>query len=106
MFKNQSQLPDVNMSINKGGPEISEKPKEDTRTENVTQTVVEVHAKDPKSKEPTGMAVTICPDSLLKEVIIDGVHYAMTPLDEPKEACAPTMSVTASFFCQTFRNCR
>ena len=30
MFKNQSQLPDVNTSINEGGPEMSEKPKEDT----------------------------------------------------------------------------
>ena len=40
------------------------------------------------------MAVTICPDGLLKEVIIDGVCYTMTPLDEPKEASVPTMSLT------------
>ena len=93
MFENQSQLPDVNTSINKGGPETCEKPKEDTRRENVTETVVEVHAEDPKSKELTGMAVTICPDGLLKEVIIDRVHYAITPLNEPKEASVP-MSVT------------
>ena len=82
------------MSINEGGPETSEKPKEDTRTENVTETVVEVHAEDPKSKEPMGMAATISPDSLLKEVTIDGVCYAITPLDEPKEASVPTTSVT------------
>ena len=94
MFENQSQLPDVNMSINEGGPETSEKPKEDTRTENVTETVVEVHAEDPKSQEPTGMAATICPNGLLKKLIIDGVHYAITPLNEPKEASVPTTSVT------------
>ena len=94
MFENQSQLPDVNTSINEGGPETSEKPKEDTRTENVTETFVEVHAEDPKLKEPTGMAVTICLDGLLKEVIIDGVCYAITPLDEPKEASVPTTSAT------------
>ena len=94
MFENQSQLRDVNMSINKGGPETSEKPKEDTRTENVTETVVEVHAEDPKLKEPMGMSATICPNGLLKEVIIDGVCYAITPLDEPKEASVPAMSAT------------
>ena len=94
MFENQSQLPDVNTSINEGGPKTSEKPKEDTRAENVTETVAEVHAEDSKLKEPTGMAATICPDSLLKEVIIDGVRYAITPLNEPKEASVPTMSVT------------
>ena len=32
----KSQLPDVNTSINEGSPETSEKPKEDTGTENVT----------------------------------------------------------------------
>ena len=41
-----------------------------------------------------GMAATICPDGLLKEVIIDGVCYAITPLNEPKEASVPTTSVT------------
>ena len=41
-----------------------------------------------------GMAVTICPNGLLKEVIIDGVCCAITPLDEPKEASIPTTSVT------------
>ena len=80
-----SQLPDVNMSINGGGPETSE---------NVTDTVVEVHAEDPKLKEPTGMSATIHPDGLLKEVIIDGVCYAITPLNEPKEASVPTTSAT------------
>ena len=60
MFENQSQLPDVNMSINEGGPETCEKPKEDTRRENVTETGAEVHVEDPKSKEQMGMAVTIC----------------------------------------------
>ena len=52
MLENQSQLPDVNMSINEGGPETSEKPKEDTRTENATETVVEPHAEDPNQKNP------------------------------------------------------
>ena len=93
MFENQSQLPDVNISIHEGGPETSEKPKEDTRTENVTETVVEVHVEDPKSKEPKSMVATICPDGLLKEVITDGVCYAITPLDEPEEASVP-MSAT------------
>ena len=72
---------------------MSEKPKEDTGKENVTETVVEVHVEDPKLKEPTSMAATIHPNGLLKEVIIDGMCYTMTPLDEPKEACVPT-SVT------------
>ena len=40
------------------------------------------------------MAATIHPDGLLKEVIIDEVRYAITPLDEPKEATVPTTSVT------------
>ena len=35
-LKIKSQLPDVNTSINEGGPETREKPKEDTRRENVT----------------------------------------------------------------------
>ena len=56
------------MSINKSGPETHEKPKEDTGRQNLIETVVEVHAEDRKSKEPTGMAPTICPDGLLKEV--------------------------------------
>ena len=94
MFKNQSQLPDVNTSINDGGSETSEKPKEDTGKENVTETVAEVHVEDPILKKPMGMAATICPDGLFKEVIIDGMHYMMTPLDELKEACVPTKSVT------------
>ena len=33
-------------------------------------------------------------DGLLKEVIIDGIHYTMTPLDELKEACVLTTSAT------------
>ena len=70
------------MSINEGGPETHEKPTEDGGRKNVTETVAEVHAEDPKLKEPMGMAVTIHPNGLLKEVIIDGVHYAITPLDE------------------------
>ena len=36
MFENQSQLPNVSMSINKGGPETHEKPEEDGRRQNVT----------------------------------------------------------------------
>ena len=70
------------MSINKSDPETREKPKEDTGRQNVTETVAEVHAGDPKSKEPMGMAATICPDGLLKEVIIDGYvmpsHHSMS----------------------------
>ena len=50
MFENQSQLPDVNMSINEGSTET----KEDGRRQNVTETVAEVHAKDPKSKDQWG----------------------------------------------------
>ena len=40
MFENQSQLPDVNTSINEDGPETHEKPKEDSGRQNVTETVV------------------------------------------------------------------
>ena len=94
MFKNQSQLPDVNTSINEGDPEMSEKPKEDTGEENVTETVAEAHAENSILKKPTGMAAIICPDGLFKEVIIDGMCYTMTPLDEPKEACVPITSAT------------
>ena len=94
MFENQSQLPDVNTSINEGDPETHEKPKEDTGRQNVTERVAEVHAKDPKSKEPMWMAATIHPNGLLKEVIIDGICCAITPLDEPKETSVLTMSAT------------
>ena len=93
MFENQSELPDVNMSINEGGPETCEKPKQDGRRQNVMEIVAEVHAKEPKTKELMEMAATICPDGLLKEVIIDVVCYAITLLDEPKEASVPTTSV-------------
>ena len=54
VFQNQSQLPDVNKSINEGGPETREKPKEDGGRQNVTETVVEVHAKGPKSTDGDG----------------------------------------------------
>ena len=94
MFENESQLPNVNMSINKGSPETHKKPTEDGRRQNVTETVAEVHAKDPKSKELMGIVATIHPNGLLKEVIIDGVCYAITPLNEPKEASIPTTSAT------------
>ena len=60
----------------------------------MTETVAEVHAEDPILKKPMGMAATICPNGLFKEVIIDGMHYMMTPVDEPKEACVRTTSVT------------
>ena len=39
-FENQSELPDVNTSINKSGPETHEKPKQDGRRQNVTEIVV------------------------------------------------------------------
>ena len=94
MFEYQSELPDVNTSINKGGPETREKPKQDDGRQNVTEIVVEVHAKKPKTKEPRGMAATIHPNGLLKDMIIDGVHYAITPLKEPKEASVPATSAT------------
>ena len=58
------------------------------------ETLVEVHSEPAKAKEPTGIAATIQPDGLLKEVIIDGVHYKMIPLEEPKKACVPTTSPT------------
>ena len=48
--ENQSKLPDVNTSINEGGPKTHDKPK-DTGRQNVTETVVEVHTKDSKSKQ-------------------------------------------------------
>ena len=94
MFENQSELPAFNSSINGGGPETHKKPKEDGRRKNVTEIVVEVHAEEPKTKKLTGMASTIQPNGLLKEVIIDGVCYAITLLNEPKEASVPTTSVT------------
>ena len=54
LLENESQLPSVNKSINRGGPETCKKPTEDSGRQNVTETVVEVHAKDPKLKEPMG----------------------------------------------------
>ena len=61
----------------------------------VTETVAEVHSKPLKAKEPKGVAVTIRPDGLLNEIVIDGIRYLMTPVEEPKEACVLTMSPTA-----------
>ena len=37
------------------------------------------------------------PDGLLKEVVIDRVHYTITPLDEPKEASVSTTLATVPF---------
>ena len=55
---------------------------------------MELQAKAPTLRELMGMAATIHPTGLLKEVIIDGVHYAITPLNEPKETSVPTTSAT------------
>ena len=93
MFEKQTELPDVNSSINEGVPASGDKGNEDD-VQNVTQTVAEVHSKPAKAKEPSGMAATIRPNGLLEEIIIDGIHYTMIPLDELKEACVPTMSAT------------
>ena len=89
MFEKQTELPNVNSSINECVPASGDKGNEDD-VQNVTQTVAKVHSVPVKAKEPSGMGVTIWPDGLLKEVIIDGIHYTMTPLDELKEACVPT----------------
>ena len=70
-----------------------EKPKEDTRRQNLTEQR-ENTCQRSQIERTDGMAVTICPNGLLKEVIIDGVCYAITPFDEPKEASVPTTSVT------------
>ena len=59
----------------------------------MSETVAEVHAEEQK-KNLTGITATIHPNGLLKEVIIDGVCYTITPLDEPKEASVPTTSAT------------
>ena len=93
MFEKQTELPNVNSSINEGVPASGDKGNEDD-VQNMIQTVAKVHYKPAKAKEPSGMGATIWPDGLLKEVIIDGIHYTMTPLDEPKEACVPTTSAT------------
>ena len=90
MFEKQSELLNMNTSINKGGPETHEKPKEDDGRENVTKVVAEVHAKEPKTKE----LVLIAAATINPKVIIDGVCYDITPLNEPKEASVPTISVT------------
>ena len=93
MFEEQTKLPDVNSSINEGVPASGDKGNEDD-VQNVTQTVAKVHSEPAKAKEPSGMGATIQPNGLLKEVIIDGIHYMMTTLDEPKEACVLTTSAT------------
>ena len=94
MFKKNTELPDVNSSINKGVPASGHKGNKDD-VQKVTETVAEVHSKPPKAKEPKGVAAMIPLDGLLNKIVIDGICYLMTPLEEPKEACVPTMSPTA-----------
>ena len=97
MFKKNTELPKVNSSINEGVPASGNKGNKDD-VQKVTETVAEVHSELPKAKEPKGMAATIRPNGLLNKIIIDGVHYSMTRLAEPKEACVPTTSPTALVF--------
>ena len=93
MFERQTELPNVNSSINEGVPASGNKGNKDD-VQNMTQTVAKVHSEPVKAKELSGMGATIWPNGLLKEVIIDGIRYTMTPLDELKEACVLTMSAT------------
>ena len=94
MFEKNTELPNVNSSINEGVPVSGNKGNEDD-VQKVTETVAKVHSKPPKAKEPKGMATMIWPNGLLNKIIIDGIRYLMTPLEEPKEACVLTMSPTA-----------
>ena len=73
MFEKNTELPDVNSSINKGVPASGEKGNEDD-VKKVTETVAKVHSEPLKVKDPKGMAATIWPNGLLNEIIIDGVH--------------------------------
>ena len=62
MYEKQGALLNMNTSINKVGLETHQKPQEDDKTLNVTKVVAKIHfahGKQPKMKEPTGMATTI-----------------------------------------------
>ena len=93
MFEKNTELPDVNSSMNEGVPANGDKGNEDD-VKKVTETVAKVHSELPKAKEPKGMAATIQPNGLLNKILIYGICYSMTPLEEPKEACVLTMSPT------------
>ena len=58
MFKKQTELPNVNSSINEGVPASGDKGNEDD-VQNMTQTVAEVHSDPAKAKVPSGMSATI-----------------------------------------------
>ena len=94
IFEKQTELPDVNSSINEGVPASGHEGNKDD-VQNVTQTVAEVHSEPAKAKEPSSMGVTIRPDGLLKEVCIDGIRYMMTPLDT-MSATVPVSSAKRS----------
>ena len=94
MFKKNTELPDVNSSINGGVPASCDKGNEDD-VQKVTETVGEVHSEPLKAKEPKGMTAMIQPNGLLNKIVIDGVHYLTTPLEELTEACVLTRSPTA-----------
>ena len=98
MFEKNTELSNINSSINEGVPASGNKGNEDD-VQKVTKTVAKVHSEPLKAKEPKGMAVTIQSDGLLNEIVIDGVHYSMTSLEEPKEACvltSPTAPVSSA----------
>ena len=69
----------------------------------MTQAVAKIHSEPVKGKELSGIGVAIWPNELLKEVIVIGIHYTMTPLDELKEACVLKTS-TPSFICKTLQD--
>ena len=50
MFEKQTELPDVNSSINKGAPASGDKGNEDD-VQNVTQTVAKVHLQKQKNHQ-------------------------------------------------------
>ena len=94
ILEKNTELPDVNSSINECVPARGDKGNEDD-VQKGTKTVAEVHSEPPKAKEPKGMAAMMRPYGLLNKIVIDGICYLMTPLEEPKEACLLTTSPTA-----------
>ena len=58
VFEKNTELPNVNSSINEGVPASGDKGNEDD-VQKVTETVAKVHSKPPKAKEPKDMAATI-----------------------------------------------
>ena len=82
-FKNQSQLPDVNTSINEGGPETHEKPKEDTQRKqkkpkeaSVPTTSLTVRVSSAKHSEIVNEVLTT---PVVKKKKTLGVHLSKIP---------------------------